>query len=79
MDRTGSCIRIDLIDDDGDTDLAGSDHLDIDISIEQCFKHFCCNTWICHHAGTNYRYLGNVFFMLDPLCGQLGQICFQYF
>jgi len=41
-------------------DLAGRDHINIDMCIIQCLKQFSCNTWIVDHTGTNYGNLGNI-------------------
>ena len=58
VDRRNSLVGIVAVDDAGDLDLAGGDHLDVDVVVGQCLKHLGSNAAVALHTSTHDGDLG---------------------
>ena len=58
MDGADSLVGVCTVDDAGDLDLAGGDHLDVDIVVGQCLEHLGSNAAVALHTSTHDGDLG---------------------
>lgn len=67
MDSVDGFDRIFFVDEDGDADLGGGDHVDVDVGVVKSFEHLGGDARIGHHAGTDDGKLGDLSFDIEGL------------
>ena len=60
MDSLDRLVGVLLVDENGDLDLAGADHLDVDLSVVERLEHLGGNTGVALHARADDRDLGDL-------------------
>ena len=67
VDRGDRLVGVSLVDDNGDLDLGGGDHADVDLSVIQCLKHLGGYAGVALHTSADDRYLGDVIIIVYAL------------
>ena len=78
VDGADSLVGVGTVDDTGDLDLAGGDHLDVDVVVGQCLKHLGSHAAVALHTGTDNADLGAVIVDGDLISAKAGLVGFQH-
>ena len=78
MDGGNSTVSIGFINDHADLDLAGRDHMDVDVLAVESFKHGGSRARVALHTGTDNADLGAVIVDGDLISAKAGLVGFQH-
>ena len=78
MDGGNSAVSVSFINDNADLDLAGGDHMDVDVLAVEGFKHGGSRAWVALHTGADNADLGAVIVDSDLIGAKAGLVGFQH-